>query len=238
MAERIVRVLERDPELGETLDPARLERAQGEAIAKVRSLAPGMWDEPDWPPELRTGYGLLLLDGLLIRSVSLAGRDGGELLSAGDLLRPWQREDATASVMRSSAWRVLEPAEVAVLDIRFAHRVSPYPEIASQLMGRMLRRARSFAVIMAIVHQPRVDVRVQMLLWHLADRFGRVGPEGVFVPMRLTHAILAELLAARRPTVSAALASLEREGLLSQTPDGWLLFGSPPGEMAASADAG
>lgn len=233
-----MRVLESDPELGESLDPARFERAQLEAIAKVRQLPAGTWEEPEWPPEVRNGYGLLVLDGLLVRRVHLGGRNGGELLSAGDLLRPWQREDASASVMRSSGWRVLDRAEVALLDIRFALRVSPYPEIASQLMARALRRARYFAVIMTIVHQPRVDIRVLMLLWHLADRCGRVGPDGVLVPMRLTHAILAELLAARRPTVSAALGSLEREGLLEQTDGGWLLYGSPPGEMATLASAG
>ena len=234
--ERIVRVLDSDPELGETLDAVRFERARLEAIARVRRLKPGTWDEPEWPREVLKGYGLLLLDGLMIRRVSLGGRAGGELLSTGDLLRPWQREDDNASVLRSSAWRVLERADVALLDLRFGLRVSPYPEIASQLMARTLRRARNFAVIMAIVHQPRVDMRVLMLLWHLADRYGRVGRDGVLVPMRLTHAILADLLAARRPTISGALGSLEREGRLSHTPGGWLLYGAPPGEMAAIAD--
>ncbi len=233
-----MRVLESDPDLGEALDAARFARAELEAIARVRQLLPGTWDEPEWPTEVRRGYGLLILQGLLIRRVRLGGRYGGELLSAGDLLRPWQKEDETASVLRSSAWRVLERTEVAVLDIRFAMRVSTYPEITSELMARTLRRARYFAVIMAIVHQPRVDMRVLMLLWHLADRCGRVGRDGVLVPMRLTHAVLADLLAARRPTISGALGSLEREGLVLQTREGWLLYGSPPSEMPAIADAG
>jgi CRP/FNR family transcriptional regulator, cyclic AMP receptor protein len=183
------------------------------------------------------GFGLLMLDGLLVRRVSLGGRDGAELLSAGDLLRPWQQEDASASVLRSSGWRVLERSNVAVLDIDFAHRIKAYPEITSQLMARVLRRARYFAVIMAIVHQPRVERRALMLLWHLADRCGRVGREGVLVPMRLTHAILADLLAARRPTVSGALSSLERSGLIESTREGWLLYGSPPSEMPGIAEA-
>jgi CRP/FNR family transcriptional regulator, cyclic AMP receptor protein len=228
---RIVRILEYDPELGELLDAARLQRATLDARAKVRQLSPGAWEEPDWPPEARNGLGLLVLDGLLVRRVCLDGRYGAELLAGGDLLRPWQREDESASVLRSSGWRVLERATVAVLDVGFALRIRSYPEITAQLMGRMLRRARQFAVIMAIVHQPRVEARVLMLLWHLADRCGRVGPDGVLVPMRLTHTILADLLAARRPTVSGALGSLERRGLVEQTPEGWLLHGSPPGEM-------
>jgi CRP-like cAMP-binding protein len=184
------------------------------------------------------GFGLLMLDGLLVRRVSLGGRDGAELLSCGDLLRPWQQEDASASVLRRSGWRVLERANVAVLDVDFAQRIRACPEIASQLMGRLLRRARYLAVIMAILHQPRVETRALMLLWHLADRCGRVGPDGVLVPMRLTHTILADILAARRPTVSAALASLERSGLIEHTREGWMLYGSPPGDMPEASEAG
>ena len=233
MHDQIVRVLDVDPELGETLDGARLERVQLEALARVRQLAVGEWRQPEWPAEVRNGFGLLVLDGLLVRHVRVARREGAELLSAGDLLRPWQQDDAAASVLRSSDWKVLEPARIALLDVRFALRIAPFPEVASQLMARVLRRARYFAVIMAIVHQPRVDQRLLMLLWHLADRCGRVGPDGVLVPVQLTHSVLAELLAARRPTVSGALASLEREQLIGHSPEGWLLHGDPPGEIDA-----
>lgn len=238
MRERIVQVLECDPELGEKLDPARFQRAKLEARARVQQLQPGAWKEPAWPKEVIDGFGLLMLDGLLVRRVSLGGRDGAEVLSCGDLLRPWQQEDASASVLRRSGWRVLERANVAVLDVDFAQRVRGCPEIASQLMARLLRRARYLAVIMTIVQQPRVETRALMLLWHLADRCGRVGLDGVLVPMRLTHAILADILAARRPTVSAALASLERSGLIEHTREGWMLYGSPPGDMPAASEVG
>jgi hypothetical protein len=72
-----------------------------------------------------------------------------------------------------------------------------------------------------------------MLLWHLADRFGTVRPDGVFVGVRLTHAILADLVAAQRPTVSAGLAALEQSGALDQVAGGFLLYGGPPGELEA-----
>jgi hypothetical protein len=54
----------------------------------------------------------------------------------------------------------------------------------------------------------------------------------VLVPLRLTHATLAELVAARRPTVTSALSELSRSGLVRSVEDGWLLFGEPPGEAA------
>jgi len=178
-----------------------------------------------------------VLDGLLLRRVRLGGRFGAELLASGDVLRPWQEDDAVASVSRSTGWRVLELAHVAVLDLEFSRRIAPYPEILGQLMARTLRRARYLAVIMAIVHQPRVEARLHMLLWHLADRCGIVRGDGVLVPMRLTHTILADLLAARRPTVSAALGSLQKRGLITSTSKGWVLHGAPPGELPAMAEA-
>jgi predicted GNAT family acetyltransferase len=32
---------------------------------------------------------------------------------------------------------------------------------------------------MAIAHYPRIDRRLLMLMWHLADRWGRVTPNGI-----------------------------------------------------------
>ena len=55
--------------------------------------------------EVRAGLGLLVLDGLLIRRIELAGRFAAELLGPGDLLRPWQEDDEVASVSRTSGWR-------------------------------------------------------------------------------------------------------------------------------------
>jgi CRP/FNR family transcriptional regulator, cyclic AMP receptor protein len=89
---------------------------------------------------------------------------------------------------------------------------------------------------MAIVHHPRVDTRLHMLLWHLADRWGRVRGDGTIVPLRLTHYVLADLVAAGRPTVSAALAELAEQGLLRPIDHAWLLLGEPPGELLELQD--
>jgi CRP-like cAMP-binding protein len=81
---------------------------------------------------------------------------------------------------------------------------------------------------MAIVHQPRTDVRLHMLFWELADRWGTVHPDGVRLPLRLTHRVLAELVAARRPSVSKALGELAERGIVRWTDGAWLLRGTPP----------
>ena len=172
-----------------------------------------------------------MLGGRLIRRVGVDGRFGAELLGEGDLLRPWQGEDAPPTLPQTTGWRVLEPARVALLDNRVAHRLARYPELTGRLVGRALERSRNLAVNMAIVHQPRVDVRLQMLFWHLAGRWGHVRSDGIIVPLHLTHTVLADLVAARRPTVSTALSDLVTRRVLRPIDEGWVLTGDRPGEL-------
>jgi hypothetical protein len=62
----------------------------------------------------------------------------------------------------------------------------------------------------------------------LAERWGRVTPDGVLLPLTLSHRMLGQLIGARRPTVSTALGALTRAGEVSRRMDGgWLLCGSP-----------
>jgi hypothetical protein len=178
---------------------------------------------------VRDGIGLLVIDGLFLRRIGIDGRFGAELLGEGDLLRPWQGEDSPLEW--TTGWRVLEPARLAILDADAARRMAPYPELTGRLVGRALQRARNLAINMAIVHQARVADRLRILLWHLAERWGRVRTEGVVLTLPITHTVLADLVAARRPTVTTALAELSRQGLVEGTDSGWLLFGEPPREL-------
>ena len=57
----------------------------------------------------------------------------------------------------------------------------------------------------AIAHLTRVDDRLLALLWCLAERWGRVVPDGVLVSLRLSHRTLAGMVGARRPSVTTAL---------------------------------
>ena len=143
-------------------------------------------------------------------------------------MRPWQAQGAPAALSYTTRWRVLEPVVVAMLDGGVARRFARYPELTGRLVARTLERSRTLAVNMAIVQQPRVQVRVYLLLWHLADRWGCAGSEGTVLPLRLTHDVLADLVAARRPTVSKALSQLAKAGLVRPDSPGWLLLGERP----------
>ena len=222
-------VLREDAELADAIAPERRQEAIEFCTATEVRMPTGNGASETSP--LTDGIGILVLGGLLIRRVGIEGRFGAELLGEGDLLRPWQREDVATTLPRSGAWRALEPCRLAVLDRSFAFRAGRYPEVISALFARVLRRSRMLAINIAIVHHPRVDLRLHMLFWELADRWGTVHRDGVRVPLRLTHAVLADLVAAQRQTVSKALGELAARGWVSWTGDAWLLGGNPPAEL-------
>jgi CRP/FNR family transcriptional regulator, cyclic AMP receptor protein len=223
-------VLREDAELADAIPPERRQEAIRSCSAREVRLPAGEGVTESSP--LPNGVGILILSGLMIRRVGIEGRFGAEILGEGDLLRPWQWETESPTLPLEMAWSIVEPARLALLDDEFARRcIGAFPELASALVGRAMQRARHLAVNMAIVHQARVDVRLHMLLWHLAGRWGRVRSEGTVLRMRLTHAVLADLVAARRPTVTTALSDLVRAGLVRSTGDEWLLLGEPPLEL-------
>jgi CRP/FNR family cyclic AMP-dependent transcriptional regulator len=138
-------------------------------------------------------------------------------------------------------WDVLENARLAILDRRFAARISPWPEIAAALVARAIDRARMLAFQHVASHIPGLEGRLLAVMWAFADRWGRVTPQGVSIPLRLTHATLAELVGASRPSVSTAVARLARGGALNRTPGGWILDrealngSGPPVPLVAAA---
>jgi CRP-like cAMP-binding protein len=127
---------------------------------------------------------------------------------------------------------VLEPTRLAVLDHGLVQRIVPWPELGVELFNRGTRRAHHLAVALAIAHHQRVDDRLLLTLWHLAERWGRVAPDGVVVPLPLAHQRLADLVGAHRPSVTTAMGELARAGALSRRDNGdWVLHGAPPEEL-------
>jgi CRP/FNR family cyclic AMP-dependent transcriptional regulator len=232
----VCHLLSEDHGLAEAVPEAHRQQAIEECVTRAISIPPGAWSGQG-TSHIRDGIGLLVLQGLLIRRVGIDGRFGAEILGEGDLLRPWQGQDVSPALARTTGWRVLQRTRVALLDPRAAQRLARYPELIGGLVGRALERSRNLAVNMAIVHQPRVDVRLHMLFWQLADRWGRVRSDGISVPLHLTHSVLAELVAARRPTVTSALSELADRGLLLAVDRTWLLSGDPPGELVELQEA-
>ena len=98
--------------------------------------------------------------------------------------------------------------------------------------GRALARSHRCVELLAIDQVHRLDVRVWLLLWRLADRFGQVHLDGVHLELPLTRQQLGQLAGARRPSLSAALARLTRRGRLRQYGRAWVLIGEPPDDQS------
>jgi CRP-like cAMP-binding protein len=81
------------------------------------------------------------------------------------------------------------------------------------------------AIQRSITAHVRVDVRVLAYLWHLGDRFGVVVPGAIRLDIPLTHAVLARLVGARRPTVTTALQRLIQLGYLRRDGRAFVLLG-------------
>jgi CRP-like cAMP-binding protein len=168
-----------------------------------------------------------MLDGLLGRRVIVPERGRSlELLGQGDLFRPWQ--DQAASFERLS-WTVIEPAAIAVLDEPLGARAREVPELMHEFTERALRRARRLAVSAAIANTVGVEDRLLLSLWQLTELWGLKASEGAVLPFRLSHQTLADLVGARRPTVTLGLRNLTERGKLRRNETGqWILVGDPP----------
>ena len=231
--QQIAGLLDLDPDLGRGLLPAQFDAARRELQLRVFSVEPGPCRLEVAAAGTSGWLGFLVVDGLLARELLAHDVASMELLGQGDLLRPWDESDSELleAVVR---WSALARTRFAVLDQHVAARLSRYPQVYCALLERLSWRSRRLAVLQAISQLNRVDRRVLALLWHLAERWGRVTPDGVAVPLALSHRMVGQLVGARRPTVSTAFAELARQGEVVRGNDGtWLLIGSPVGRPDA-----
>ena len=230
-----IRLFDEDPELRTALSelPAAAARGANELLVRSWGLSRGSWDPADNPPLQESDCGYLILDGLLLCRVRVGPRCSAELLGAGDVFRT---DDADthgyATVASEASFRVLSPTSIVVLERDLMARIENLPGIATRFERRLTERVRSLNVRLAIIQVPRLATRLHLLLWHLADRWGRRRPDGALIPFRLSHQVLAEYCSAQRTSVLAAIHELERSGALERNEEGfWLLHAKPPSEF-------
>jgi CRP-like cAMP-binding protein len=225
-----VHLLEADPDLGAFVPADERETATRAAIALTERYPRGSWDPA---PMLESHTGGVILAGLAVKELSVAGTVSAELLGPGDVLLPVAERDVvflTSAIGRT----VVEPVTVAWLGAPFQRAGQHWPGLYRALLQRAQARSARAAMMQNIAQMTRIEDRVLILLWHLAERFGRVTSDGVIVPLRLTHNVIARLVGARRPSVTTAISALERRGLLARRADGaWGLDREPAGELLA-----
>lgn len=222
-----IRLLEAAPWLGRGLTGEALQTARGSVVVPRSSHAAGPWE---WIGP-SAAVGLLILEGRIVRGLHVEGAPshGVEMLGQGDLLKPWSYEGQSSSLPTSEDWTVLSRLELAVLDVAYVRATLRWPRIGINLLDSVIERARSLSYLLTARQAPRLEARILLTLWHLADRWGHVSPEGVVLDLpKLTHEMIASMVAARRPSVTTGIRHLRDLGLVEvQSRGRWLLRGDP-----------
>lgn len=222
-----VRLVDAEPSLAEGLSPEELDFARRHLVVPAISIAPGRW-EPG--AELGEAMAVLVLDGMLLRDGITAGRPDVLCFGPGDFIDPRLLVDP------SGTWKVLDAAEVALLDSRVVAVARRCPELFGRLVQRLFDGHAEQHVLAAVRSLPRVEERILALLGHHASRWGRVTRDGITLVFPVTHELLGRLVGARRPTVSLALSELRDQRLLGRLPDGrWLLPAGADEDVAPAA---
>jgi len=216
-----VALLRLDPGLRAAIPDAELPVAERFLTAPYRALEPGTWSVPTLAMHAEP-FAALLVEGLVTHETTIAGRRTADLLGPGDVFHPWRAFDA--AIPGTSRWASSTTALVAVLDARFIAAARRWPRLYRVVHDRMAEQLDRAAARTAIMGLPRVEQRVLGLFWQLAERWGKVHPEGVVLDLALTHELIGQLVGAQRPTVSLAIRALADDGLLQRTAEGgWLL---------------
>jgi CRP-like cAMP-binding protein len=202
-------------------DASEIARVRHPLSARVIELMPGKTDLD--LIEIASGsFGLIVLDGLVLVDVTSGRAHVGWLVGDGDLVRPSGLRDI--ALTQESRWRALTETRLAVLDREFLIRAGSIPIVLQSLVRRAARTSNWLLAKSLIISSPLIQERLLLLLALFAERWGRVTPEGVALKMPLTHANLATICGARRPSVTLALRALEQDELLSCPERGvWLL---------------
>ena len=167
------------------------------------------------------------------RSRSATGRPPSSWAPA-TCCRPRRRRRRRPARAPRRAGTSCVPARVAVLDagVRRARaargRRSPSPCCAARASA-----PSDLDVQRAIACQPRLEVRLALMLWHLAARWGKVELGGIRLSLPLTHRLLGQLVGAERPSVSHALARLAEAELVTGRGDEWHLHGTLEQHLAS-----
>jgi len=225
-------LLDLDDELAQELEVRMRLSARQHATVRLLDAEIGACELGTWFEAVDAGPGLLIIDGLLAVETCVAGRTVTELLGSTDLLEPPEYNDDDM-IGCCSSWRALVPTRLAMLDSDFVDRVRSWPQIAHSLYRRGKRRPAELGRLRAIACQPKLEVRLVLLLWHLAARWGRVEPAGIRLTLPLTHRLLGQMVAAERPSISHALARLSHAGIVTGTAGDWHLHGSADEHLEA-----
>src|SRR2546430_1633221 len=157
----------------------------------------------------------------LSREVSIDSRTVLRLLGPGDVLIENSPEGMALGAAES--WRAAVTTRLAILDDRLLLDVRHWPRLFRAFCSRLQDSHDVTLLQLAVSHRPAAEDRILGLFELLAASWGRVGPDGILVPIPLTHEAIGQMIGSRRPTVTLALQTVTRQGRLQRVDGGWLL---------------
>ncbi len=220
----VAALLDLDPDLGRGIEGHDWESARRATQANLTQIDPGEWTLPTKAPNARNIIGLIVEDGMISRETALGDHVVFELLTPGDvlLLPAGAVDDLVAG--GALGLTALSRSRLIVLGRLFIQATARWPVLLTNLHQRLEAQRRRLAIQGLAAHLPRADDRVLLTLWLLANRCGRVTPEGMVLPLFLSHGVLGRMAAARRPTVTLALRSLEAANFVHRRSNGHLIL--------------
>lgn len=111
--------------------------------------------------------------------------------------------------------RALEPSVLMLVETERLEAWMRDPGLATNLTKVLSAQVADRELAVAIALEPRVERRLLLKLQQLAERWGRVTPEGIRLDLSLTHQDLADMVGAVRESVTLALGRLTRQGELT-----------------------
>jgi Crp-like helix-turn-helix domain len=221
-----VLLLDVEPDLGRGIESQDWEVARQSTRAILRRIGRGECALPASGCDIDNVIGLIVSDGVMSREVALGDHVAFELLTPGDVLLLPDAGIDDLDLGGRIILTALTTAELIVLGKSFIHAAARWPSLLTGLHRRLEAQRRRLAIQCLAAHLPRAEDRLLVTLWILADSCGRVTPDGTVLRLSISHEALGRLAAARRPTISLALRSLETAGCIQRGPNGRLTLGS------------
>jgi CRP/FNR family transcriptional regulator, cyclic AMP receptor protein len=166
--------------------------------------------------QMPDAFDFLIVNGIVLKETTLAGRSALELLGRGDLLAPPLTPARQLESRALSRYLAHGQVSLAAIENHVRQAARRWPGIADYLHDRLARQTHHASMHLAMLHLPRIEDRLIALFADLAERFGHMTADGVLIDVPLTHEIIGGLVGSRRPTVSLALRQLSSNGTVER----------------------
>jgi DNA-binding XRE family transcriptional regulator len=220
----VIRLLDAVPDLAAALGEKERVQATLQLVAATAAIDAGPWDVSSLDSASGAegeALGFLVLKGAVAMRLDIAGRTCTRLILAQDLMLLDTAEDDVLPLRWS--WAAIEQVTLAVFDQRLMIVARRWPEVLTAVLNRGALQVRHALLQQAICQLPRVEDRLLGFLWAIADRRGVVQGRHIRIELPITHELFAQLIGARRPTVSMGFKNLAESGLVTHDDRSWLL---------------